>query len=636
MADEKKIKFAGDASDLTSAFQRIKEEAKALNQGLIEDAMKYSDVSKKQIGYIQEQIKAIERRNQISQKETIADMEDTFSAKFKAASTPAKRESVTSQFKAELARVAKEQKQDDLQVKLLKDIVESIKTTAKEEIAADRKNAEDTAFTILNDKEGKYSDEEKFKAGVIQDLLGPGKNKLHFNENNEEEVKKNSSVFAALTADRIVKGIDKNLGLVIHAKSAEDIIKPAAGTLGMGVGATAGLAVEAATAGQIEATLLGADFGRILGDRFGDAYNRHIEESNTQQIARNRLSAITRQGGGIGSDFGMTQGQLMEYQNQIFRASFNQRDLIHRSRVSLGLERGYGVDQNTLTQGFYSEQFTGQSSMNNAASVVAALEKRGIISGDNRLPLGMFLQNQSQMINTFSQTLEKVNQDNAADMLLRFNKFGGGFDVADPMSLGRIQNIHNQLVNPNNDFTQAANFSVLRKTLGPNASFLDIMKAQEQGLGGEHGAEFMKNTLDMVAQRGGSKENQILSLRARFPGMTIEQAENMLSNREGFGGEQFKALADQERMVKQGQIIGEGTSRVTSIERDTAVIADAFAKGALEGIETVGELFIKKLESLLQEYVVKQVDQMLGAKQNNTRGLGGGSFRGGKGATTSW
>src|ERR1700748_3684505 len=98
MADEKKIKFAGDASDLTSTFQKISQQAKSLNQGLIEDAMKYSKVSKEQVGYIQEQIKAIERRNSISSKENTADINNTYAAKFKSATSDIQREKINSQY----------------------------------------------------------------------------------------------------------------------------------------------------------------------------------------------------------------------------------------------------------------------------------------------------------------------------------------------------------------------------------------------------------------------------------------------------------------------------------------------------------------------------------------------------------
>ena len=142
MADEKKIKFAGDASDLTSTFQKISQQAKSLNQGLIEDAMKYSKVSKEQVGYIQEQIKAIERRNSISSKENTADINNTYAAKFKSATSDIQREKINSQYGSAISTAVKEQKNDDLQIKLLKDLIETIKNTAKEEISADKKIAE--------------------------------------------------------------------------------------------------------------------------------------------------------------------------------------------------------------------------------------------------------------------------------------------------------------------------------------------------------------------------------------------------------------------------------------------------------------------------------------------------------------
>lgn len=598
MAEEKKVKFSGDSSDLSSAFQKIREDAKSLNQGLIEDAMKYSKVSKEQVGYIQEQIKAIERRNAIDKKEHLSDIEGTYTAKLRTAGSAEKRDTLTSQYKSEIGKVNQASKADELQIKLLKDLVETIKVTAKEEIASDKKNAEENALKILSDKEGKYTQEEKFQANIVKSLIP-----------REEERKE--SFYSALTRESIRKGVDDSLGLIINAKSSEDIVKPALATLGMAAGGGVGSLMDMANvkvagsgAGDTNWGVILSKWGQMMGERFGDAYNRHIEESNSQQMSRNRLSAITRQGGGVGSDFGLNQGQLMDVQNQLFRASYSQKDLANRTRVGLGVEKGYGVDQNTLLGSYGTQTLTDQSTTNNLGSVIAALEKKGLMKDDNRLPLGNFLQNQTQLITTFAQTMERANQNSTADIMLKFNKMGGGYDFTDPRSLGRIQAIHGQLSNPGNDFTQAANFGVLRKTLGPNASFLDIMKAQEQGLGGEHGAEFMKGTIDLVKQRGGSKENQILSLRSRFPGMTIEQAQKMIEGgSDAFAGQDFKELTGQQQREQQQKIIGEGTSRVTGIEKDTAVIADAFAKGAIEGMTTVAELFTDKVISLFNVWV---------------------------------
>ena len=73
-----RVRFSVDSSELATAFQRIKFDAEEMGRMMIQDARKYSTSSKEVLSSIEDQIKALERRNKVGFEEDKSRIETRF------------------------------------------------------------------------------------------------------------------------------------------------------------------------------------------------------------------------------------------------------------------------------------------------------------------------------------------------------------------------------------------------------------------------------------------------------------------------------------------------------------------------------------------------------------------------------
>jgi len=128
-----RVRFSVDSSELATAFQRIKFDAEEMGRMMIQDARKYSTSSKEVLSSIEDQIKALERRNKVGFEEGKSRIE----TRFQSGAIDKKR------YGEEILGLKRGSDEEKLQTKLLREMIETIRHTSKEEIREDRKGVED-------------------------------------------------------------------------------------------------------------------------------------------------------------------------------------------------------------------------------------------------------------------------------------------------------------------------------------------------------------------------------------------------------------------------------------------------------------------------------------------------------------
>ena len=160
---DKTVKIGVDSSEAGKFQSEFRREAESLARDMIRSSRQYSTSSKEVLKDIEDQIKAIEKRNKLD-------------AEFKRIRLNSLRErgDVTgTQYQQASRGLTNEYRQDELQTRLLREIVETIVRTSKDEIREDRSNVEKTVresktigrLGVVGDE--KEALKETVQAGII-------------------------------------------------------------------------------------------------------------------------------------------------------------------------------------------------------------------------------------------------------------------------------------------------------------------------------------------------------------------------------------------------------------------------------------------------------------------------------------
>jgi hypothetical protein len=125
---DKTVRIGVDSSEAKNLQSSLRRDAESLAREMIKSARSYSTSAKEVVKDIEEQIRAIEKRNKLDkefQSTRLESMRSTISE---------------SQYSTARTRISTEYRQDQLQTKLLREIIDTIKNTSKEEIREDRKS----------------------------------------------------------------------------------------------------------------------------------------------------------------------------------------------------------------------------------------------------------------------------------------------------------------------------------------------------------------------------------------------------------------------------------------------------------------------------------------------------------------
>ena len=591
---ERRVNFTGVDNGVSNMMNRLREDSKQLTNELIRDAQSYSTTSRQQLQYIEEQIRAIERRNRIEAQGQRIILERQREA---GTITP-------DQYQQQVSQIGTINRTDELQVSLLRELIEAVRSTSRDEIREDRKGVQDRVREFQR-REARgdlstYSDEELFKLRYQQEILGmaPG---------DRTGQQGGMSVFGGVVAANLLNRLGGLAQQVPRAQTQLDLVGPAIGIGASAIGAGIGTGFDLTTLGQTEFQIIGAELGSQIGQFYSEALVRSLTSREALSEASLRLRAITGDGrtfttaAGLGREnLGFDAIQQTELAARVVNLVGTRTGMAGRAYDFQAIQRAFGFDEGLVARRFALERMGQRNTTLEIARILQAAEQLGFfpttISGDVRDQTTFIdlIRNQTALIEQFAQTATVVDPNQALRTILEFDRVGGMFRTTDPRSMQLISSINQGLAAPQNDFMQAANFQVLRR-LSPEAGLFDLLRMQQQGL---QTPGFLRGVIGDITQMGGGEDFQRLMLAQRLPGVPLDAISDLFDRRGRIGEISDEELAS--IVGDEGALRDRAARNVPRLARDRAEITNAFIQGSIDGINTVAAKFGDEISRALE------------------------------------
>lgn len=664
------------------SIQRMRAESQETIRGMIRETADMG--GGEQADYIERQIRSIQQRSRRETQRRLYAAERRRDVRMEGASTYGERARIEEEFESSVSEIKRGGREDQIQVELLREILDAIRETSEEEIREDRENVMrqvDEMEDVLESGRVPEGREEEFLRRSIQ---------------REELAPEDDRTFQSIVGGLLLGRAMQTASTLPGARTEEDVISKLIEIIP--VSAAALLSTKVAGTG-IDVAAIGATAGGIASS----AYKRSVDEALRAERASNLLSAMTgatpfqrraaqasmrgnvggfdvgrgmndpsgihwdeegpyrlspTQGkirvtqdqlndpmfmaavGGnrgrtaaditnpptptfFGQEFGFDIATAMEQARGLGRARGTGAGLLGITRESLALQRAFGLDPNQIG-GVAGRRLMGAGAgdpMSDVGNLIAIMRSQGGFANEDFTRLAGILEAQNALLEEQSGYLENLDPNVAASVFARFAGTGGSFDITqDRRATGRILQLNQALRQPGNQFQQAMNFAVLARQ-NPEMSYFEMLQAQEQGI---MNPELLTGTLGMLRSQFGGGENFRLGIMNRF----------------GIGANQSAELA---RIFESGQLNtlgqrqienilkGEGGRQIdiedrareftAQLEISQAKITDAFTQGATDGIAKVTELTAQKIEEVADAIITKIMKSQISGSSGITTPL---------------
>lgn len=471
--------------------------------------------------------------------------------------------------------ISEDSKHIDILGKYVKEIVQALEATSEAEVSSNREEVEKLVKSYKEGKLTNLSVAEEAKIKMQQDTLEKEstKNSVKGESKSDDNLKSTFlGTFAGHLAASFVEKLKTIPNEVADAKTGENVV------------AKLWTAVP------------------FIGEALATAQGRHLEELKKYQILSGKLGAQTGRGINPMSDLGYGMEESYGIASGIASARGSRGNLQSLLRKDAQLSRAYGLDFDQLNKLHGFDAFN-KTSGQDISLIIGAMNKElkgksPFADGDfSRLP-GL-IEAQTSLLQQQSTVLDTVDGGANAQILGTFSKIFGDSSVGE-----RVMTINNALSNPKNDYQQAMNYSVLSSIAGPNASYLDIKKLEEQGI--------------TAKSKDGSKTflGELIKEYQNNYGKNSELGESALTGRLGLSyniGEKVWKNADILKDMKFNspdelmKFLGESTKSragkyTPALEATSAKIDEKFLEGMFSGIGAVmvdsGKVIAEEIKSM--------------------------------------
>lgn len=587
MADKrKKIVIEGQDAGFSSMLNKLRRESKDISKEMLADAKRYEMSGKESMSFLEDQIKAIERRNKLEAEGRRFQEIEKYTPKINQATNKKERKAVEEELSSRLAQIDRETGQDQMQTRLLREISETLKEEARDEINENPESVQRAIRAAERNDFAGLSPEETAKLKYQRDLT------------QSPDEGGSVSNFAQVIGAGVVRDIGGLVAQLPNAGSGLDLLTPFASvagtTAGAGVGATVGFGAgalnsgtsgTAAGRGAIEGAALGSEIGKQIGQFAGQALTRHLNEQ--EQYNRTRFQLMNLTGESISqpslTEYGISAAEglgVMEQGTRQAGRSISQSEV--EDMISV---RSRGLTTEIAAQFFGAERTGGGKGSNEMARLIGVLEEIPTI---NRVIYSEIASNQMNLMQTMRQTRDEVSSEESLRMLMSFDKAGGQFAAENPLSLQNVQSVMQSMSDPQNDFVQARQFGILREMF-PEASFVDLKDKMQNPT-----TEIMKAFLSDKGMEGLSEDQKTLAI-SEYTSGNIQQARSL---------KDFE-LADVDKFAEMDTLSSDARTNTATFQKQEARIKDAFLTGAVEGLKQVTVEFGDTLKMIRDEEMKK-------------------------------
>lgn len=536
--------------------------ATTLANDMIRSSRQYSTSSKEILRDLEEQIKLIEKRNKLDTEKQRTGLQTRFEAK----------EITGGQLRTGMSKIQSESREDKLQVQLLREVIDTIKATSKNEIREDRIGTEKRI----------RSDKSINKLGVTGDPQQALKNTIQ----------------QAL------------LGELGQEESEQKGRFKAFGRFGKGAGRTFNTAAQLGTSKNELYALAGlVGLTPFVGQGLSQLGNRFLSAGETAEQSMTKM-AVANMGSGIGS--AADEWRSIKKTGLGIDLGLSPSELLSR-RADIRQTMGFGLSEKNFMQSMGAEKFVGAGNIDQLASI--SRYGQGDMSKVIRLleagqeNTTTLTENISAYVSASNNALNISSRVNEADMaksIIGISTATGQTGIGLNQVTGAIQGLGKS----NNPLTKSLMMRAFRQS-NPNASMFDIQAMMEDPLANlqRGGGQFFDNIKEMSG--GGQQYKQVLY--SLFGGNISRTRINEILK----DGGDFTQIAKEAQQAKEG-----GTEILRKAEDTTGVgarktaIADAVFQDLGQKTLEASNNVIKSIEKLYDKLINPEDDKTLKEKTN--------------------
>jgi len=288
-----------------------------------------------------------------------------------------------------------------------------------------------------------------------------------------------------------------------------------------------------------------------------------------------------------GSVVGLKTADAINYSKSVAQASWT-GDVRKTATEQAKIERGTGLELGTMNQ-FHNVMNSEQGkTLNQATLEMLGIMKKsglyGIDKGDFSM-MHKLLEVQNALSETQANQMEEISSATSSQLMSAFGQVGGSF--SDQRQAKTITGINQSIVNPNNDFTKAFIMRSI-KSRDPDASLLDVMMSQEEGIFKE--GQFKGIMEDLSKTFSG---DQLVFSASKALGLNLHQSKKLVESYEA-DPEQFNKIGSKDDI--ESFTTKDLKSGVSGMEQITAKMDDKLSKYGVKAVHKVEEM-INALET---------------------------------------
>ena len=505
-------------------------------------------------------------------------------------------------YRDNLTLLKEQDRQQRLQNQLSREQIDTVKTTARENVKAISNGDLKLSEVIKNAS----TDEEKLVAKLTQEGVKA--------EKKQTDKEKGGGVLDAVLKGELIRSTGNMIGGIPQAKNELDFVKPLASLLGMAIGGALGTAADLADVhvfgtglGQTSAGVIGVEMGKVAGDFIGGSLERAYkgrEELTNKTFALQALTGtnynVDALGGanGLGgtgrsnitgnlSKYGYDYSSTSDLQFALAQKQGTAKNLGGGAENVIGLEKGLGVSRESIFSIIELQRSASKENRDFLKTISGVLNagKNGIFKEDRTL-LSEFLGKYAQITKELLKGQSTVGSATGFNLLDKFNNVGKEWSVSDPRSAGLISTVNNSLTNPNTDFKKALAFYTIKKR-NPNMSTADMIEEEQKGIGSEY---YFNDSMDQIDHMGGSDSDKRLQFAGRFG----------LEGQQKFASDLYRGYKSGklDRKTLQGMLpdgMGEGAIRGMAEDqtgkytKSTSEISNMFVDDVATAVSGVGD-----------------------------------------------
>ncbi len=578
MATNREIVFSARDNGVEREISKIRNSARDLGRDLAKEASANTDSARDAVKYYEEQVKLIEKRNLVEARSARIAAESKRNRKLDSSDgDTAKIQEANREFSQTIRDVSLGSKEDQLQVDLLRELIDAVKTSSRDEIRSD-----DVLANADRVHEERLSNDEFNQLG---DRL---RDEAQYNSSGKGSQGKGVTGISTGGAGNIASGLSDAMDSRTAMGTAGSMMGMLSGRAGVyGAAAYGGLKLGqgVALAGRDRemelrelASVSGISVNDLMGLDVGGSTNRYgASDLNVSRAEfRERIAPQTARNYGSVEHLLGSRGRGM-------------RDL--------EVEKGMGVDSGIVgSLAKLTRVVTNSGDAQDQAQILyRRMDAEGAYgkTGGDMSRASDIMQSFVDLQNAnFMRSGSMSGSGMVMDLMGRFEALGGAYK-SDQYKTSTIQSLDAGLSQGGSSEANAIKMGILRR-LNPEKGFFDLQVEMEKGIGSKG---YLQNVLKYVRNTGGDDNAQKILLNQLTGGqMRGSDIKRMIETGEfdsvGLGGA-YTAGGDREFDFR-GKAVSSSSEKETYsmvMEESIADLKDSLAKNLDTGFKGLGKKF---------------------------------------------